>query len=523
MITTLLIESICDDPVINISLDTLKLDKQALVFCNSKRGAEKQAEDISKKVKSVNLDKRLIELADKFENVLASPTKQCIRDANCIRKGIAFHHAGLVAKQRELIENNFRTGIIKIICSTPTLAVGLDMPAFRTILKDLKRYSGKWGYQYIQVLEYEQMAGRAGRPGKETYGEAIAISKNESELETLKSQYIYGVVENIQSKLAVEPVLRTYVLSLLVTGFVKTKIELINFFEKTFYAKQFGDMTKLEKILDKVISQLKDWDFVEISNTGKTTNSVSLFYSANETFEDLKISPTKLGKRISELYLDPYTANCLIDCLKNADKSEVENMTIGILHSIVNTIEMEPLLVVKKTDIDSLNLALINWEKSILCSIPSEMDWEYEDFFRTIKTTLFFNAWINETDEEIILEKFNMRPGETRAKLDLADWLLRCCIEICKTLGLQKMISPIYKVQVRLNYGVKEELLPLLKLKGIGRVRSRILFNNGFKDIGSFKTSDSQKIKALIGDKLGKSIYDQIGLKLNNNDLTDFI
>ena len=65
-------------------------------------------------------------------------------------------------KQRELIEDNFREGVIKIICATPTLAYGLSLPAFRSILKDLRRY-GPRGMAYIPVLEYLQMSGRAGR------------------------------------------------------------------------------------------------------------------------------------------------------------------------------------------------------------------------------------------------------------------------------------------------------------------------------------------------------------------------
>ena len=155
---------------LDLALDTLKLGKQALVFVNTKKSAEKTAEDIAKKVKAGS--KELIELSEKALKALSSPTRQCERLGNCIKKGIAFHHAGLVAKQRELIEDNFRNGNIKIICATPTLAMGIDLPAFRTILKDLKRY-GSRGMAYIPVLEYLQMAGRAGRPKFDKTGEAI--------------------------------------------------------------------------------------------------------------------------------------------------------------------------------------------------------------------------------------------------------------------------------------------------------------------------------------------------------------
>ena len=130
------------DPVINIAIDTIGLKKQALVFVNAKRSAEKVAEDISKKAALNN--KTLDELSQKIISVLSKPTKQCERLSKCVKKGIAFHHAGLHSKQKELIEDAFRAGTIKIISCTPTLAAGLDMPAFRAIIRDVKRF-GKHG------------------------------------------------------------------------------------------------------------------------------------------------------------------------------------------------------------------------------------------------------------------------------------------------------------------------------------------------------------------------------------------
>ena len=131
------IPQITTDPTVNVALDTLAKGKQGLVFCNTKSGAEKQAEEIAKKIKVGNAV--LEELAGKIQKALSKPTKQCIRLGYCVKKGIAFHHAGLHAKQKELVEDAFRDGLIKIICSTPTLAAGLDLPAFRTIIRDLKR------------------------------------------------------------------------------------------------------------------------------------------------------------------------------------------------------------------------------------------------------------------------------------------------------------------------------------------------------------------------------------------------
>lgn len=172
------IDNITDVPVINLVLDTITKKKQALVFVNTKRSAEKLAEEIAKKIK-IN-DNKLVELSLETLKALSKPTKQCERLAKTLKKGIAFHHAGLHHTQKELIEDNFRNGNIKIITCTPTLAYGLDLPAFRAIIKDLKRYSVH-GYNWIPVLEYHQQAGRAGRPKFDTFGEAICIASTKPE------------------------------------------------------------------------------------------------------------------------------------------------------------------------------------------------------------------------------------------------------------------------------------------------------------------------------------------------------
>ena len=209
------------EPLISLVLDTLQKNKQALVFVNTKRSAEKAAEDIAKKIP----EKRLQELAKNVREVLDHPTHQCERLALCVEKRIAFHHAGLHGKQKELVEDSFRRGEIKVICCTPTLAAGIDMPAFRAIIRDVKRF-GSRGLTDIPVLEYLQMAGRAGRPRFDTFGEAIIVSASEGERARVWDRYIHGLPEDIYSKLAVEPVLRTYVLSLIATRVTKDVQEL---------------------------------------------------------------------------------------------------------------------------------------------------------------------------------------------------------------------------------------------------------------------------------------------------------
>src|SRR3989338_4415317 len=112
------------DDTLKLALETMQMNKQAIIFVPSRSSAEKTAEEISKLTSGNHpeLEKNILE-------ALSTPTTQCRRLAQCVKKGIAFHHAGLVSEQRELIEDEFKKGVIKIICCTPTLAAGISFPA----------------------------------------------------------------------------------------------------------------------------------------------------------------------------------------------------------------------------------------------------------------------------------------------------------------------------------------------------------------------------------------------------------
>ena len=491
------IPELCKDAYINIALDTIRLGKQALIFTNSKPGAEKSAEEISKK----NKNNELSELSEQILKTLPKPTKQCERLAKCVKHGIAFHHSGLHPKQKEIIENAFRDGTIKIIACTPTLAAGLDMPAFRTILREVKRYTNT-GYNWIQTLEYYQMAGRAGRPGKEDYGESILIANDKKHSEELLNRFIYGSPEDIFSKLAVEPVLRTYILSLISSGFVNSKKEIIDFFSKTFWAFQFRDLDKLIFIIEKMLRLLIDFKFIETSNTNN-------FSSIDEINTKLYMA-TALGKRVAELYIDPLTANHILNCLSRNDNPS----PLGLLQMTSHTLEMMPLLKVKMKEFDSYQNEIIRYTEELLEPEPTIYDYEYDEFLNSLKTALFFNDWIEENHEDYLLEKYNITPGAVHTKLTILDWLLYTSAEIANMANLKSSIKHINKVRFRIKHGIKEELIPLCRLNNISKIRARKLYNNGIKDLGDIKKANFQTLIQILGEKIALNIKSQVGQKI---------
>lgn len=506
------------DQTTALCLDTMKREKQALVFCSSKRGAESQAEKISKEWKQ-KTSQELQALSTKILKAVSTPTKQCKRLAMCVLQGVAFHHAGLTALQREAIEDAFREGTLLVICSTPTLAAGLDLPAFRAIIRDTKRF-GQRGMMAIPVLEYEQMAGRAGRPGKEEYGEAILIAGKEQDVPKQFAQYVNGEIEDIYSKLAVEPVLRTYILSLVSTELITTRKELLHFFDKTFYAKQFGNLDKLHASLDRMSIALQEWGFLEGKKKEKKKEK-KLFMSGTELLHSKQVQTqlkaSMLGKRVSEIYLDPLTANQIVLGLQKLaahpkDKTD-EEQTFALIHLLSCSLELRPLLRTKIKDVDMLESQK---EEIQLLFTEDEYYEKYQDDFNdSIKTSIFLQDWINEFGEEQLLEKYNIRPGEINAKIQRMDWLLYSAEEIARISQLQTIIKIIRHLRDRVKHGVKSELITLLRFKGVGRIRARKLFRAGVKTIQDVKRIDIERLAQIVGPKLAKSMHEETGLRVD--------
>ncbi|PIY59842.1 ski2-like helicase, partial [Candidatus Woesearchaeota archaeon CG_4_10_14_0_8_um_filter_47_5] len=424
------------------------------------------------------------------------------------------HHAGLAQKQRELIEDAFRDGKIKIICSTPTLAAGVDLPAFRTILKSLRRYSGR-GMAWIPVLEYLQMSGRAGRPGKEEYGESIAIAASEGEKDELCERYVQGEPEPIYSKLAVEPVLRTYVLSLIASNVVNDFDSLIDFFSHTFWAYQYQDMEQLSAIIEKMVALLEEYEFITVSGSSSSPSAPSEsagFVSAEELIapQRRRLRATILGKRVAELYLDPLTAYELVCALRKATLHTAVIHPFAFLQAISQTLEMTPPLSVKAKEWELLQEKLAQYDAYLLTQEPTIYDPSYERFLSSVKLALTFEDWTNEKDEEYLLETYAITPGELHVKLNLADWLIYATQEIARILQFHALIKDLMKLRVRLKYGVQEELLTLLRLKGVGRVRARRLYTNKIKTLKDVREASLMTLSQILGKGIAEQVKKQV-------------
>ncbi|MFB6291902.1 MAG: DEAD/DEAH box helicase [Candidatus Nanohaloarchaea archaeon] len=400
---------------------------------------------------------------------------------NFTANGIIAHNT---TEQRELVEEAFREGLVRTVSATPTLAAGVNLPAFRVIIRDLKRYTGR-GMEYIPVLEYEQMTGRAGRPKYDDRGEAISLAKQPGMKDEILDRYILGEAERIQSKLAVEPVLRMHTLSLIASGFCSSMEQLLDFYQETFYAYQFGDMEEVNDKVKSVVASLKEYGFLEEEG----------------------LEATKTGRRVSELYIDPDSAHHMLQSLRNAEGKETR--PVSYLYMISSTSEVRTPRV-KDSEQSDIEQALEDAEQYLLEDIPEEWSASYEAALRSMKNSMVMQGWISELEEQELMNRYGVSPGGIRAKVDNADWLLYAAEELARMKEIETG-NEIQHLRTRLKHGIKEELLPLVKYDQIGRVRARKLHEHGINDQETIRETSFEKLKKLIGERTAKKLKKQVG------------
>jgi len=138
---------------------------------------------------------------------------------------------------------------------------------------------------------------------------------------------------------------------------------------------------------------------------------------------------------------------------------------------------------------------------------------DMENFLGEVKTAMVIEAWINEVTENDLLERYNVQPGDRYSAVTNGEWLLYATQELAKILGLNEFRREISQLRTRVKHGVSMKLLPLVRLKGIGRVRAKVLYKSGFTTQAKLKRASLRQLTAipLIGARLSKSIKEQVG------------
>lgn len=508
---------------VDVALECIENGGQAMIFGETRKRAislaQKAAPIIYNKLDKLerkSAAKVALQISEKGED-----TEITRNLSELVSKGVGFHHAGLGVLARNLVETSFKTGVIKLLTATPTLAAGVNLPARRVILASIFRYDAEYGGNMpISVLEYKQICGRAGRPSYDTFGEAIIIADVRTNAEEIYNHYILGTPEPICSQLKNDRSIRIHLLSTISTLPGIKKSEIYDLFGSTLLAQNKGKAS-ITLGLDSAIAYLERESCIKSKNN--------------------RYISTEFGKQISLLYIDPLTGvqfRNAIESLENEirgdkksfasieyddgegndsihtfhknrnfydsnDNKYDHNHALGFLHLISESPDFYPKFGLRKRDIEEFCSDIEEHRSELIYPI---------DEFECSRSLWALYKWINESTDKILSDKIGVEPGDMHRIVEIADWLAYSLYEVAKIMRRSDLLVEIHRLRLRIKYGVREELLKLIRLKGIGRVRARSLYGIGFTDLTEIANASEAQLSAVsnIGPTIAKNIKEQL-------------
>jgi len=173
-----------------------------LYFIFNRKGCEEQAERYShRSLLTTDEQVRIIELFNRLCAQYELEPEKIRQLSQLVSCGVAYHHAGMLPTMKEVVEQLFTSGLIKLLFATETFAVGVNMPAKSVVFDEITKFDGI-RRNFIRSRDYHQMAGRAGRRGIDPVGYAylrlppygarasiIERITDEANIEEIKSQF----------------------------------------------------------------------------------------------------------------------------------------------------------------------------------------------------------------------------------------------------------------------------------------------------------------------------------------------
>ena len=388
---------------------------QCLAFVRSRREAVDLAERLADDGLAAGLGVEDAAAAAAEEATDVDGTLTGRQLADCLRAGVAFHHAGLRSGHRAVVESAFRERDVACICATPTLAAGVNVPARRVVVRDQRRY-GEGGMAWIPTLEVHQMCGRAGRPGLDPHGEAVLVADADTR-EAVHERYVEGEPEAVESKLADPGALRTHVLAAIATGFAATESEILDVFEGTFYARETG----AGGLADSVAVAVDD--LVAAGMVARETGGV----------EDYRLVATPVGETTSKQYVRPETGERIVAGLRAAaDLSDATTLTA--FEVICDTPDMQDTYLGNAERADVYQFARTN--AAHLTTDMTEPD-DFEGWLESVKTARVLDEWIGGATVEELVERYRIGPGDLDSRVERAEWLLSAAEALGETTGVR--------------------------------------------------------------------------------------
>jgi helicase len=125
--------------------------------------------------------------------------------------------------------------------------------------------------------------------------------------------------------------------------------------------------------------------------------------------------------------------------------------------------------------------------------------------------------WLSERSERDITEDYSVGVGDIRRYIETAGWLLYSASEIARVTGATHHVPILHTLHSRMKYGVRQELLEIVTLRGVGRIRGRMLYNHGLRTMADLYHTPLEEIARVptVGTGVATSIKKQLGIEVD--------
>eukprot|EP00934_Nitzschia_sp_Nitz4_P001789 Nitzschia sp. Nitz4//scaffold122_size67431//34001//40615//NITZ4_006086-RA/size67431-augustus-gene-0.57-mRNA-1//-1//CDS//3329534406//1789//frame0 len=410
--------------------------------------------------------------------------------------GIGLHHAGLSVKDRQVVEQLYLNGDIRVLVATATLAWGVNLPARLVIVKGTEYFDGKTSrYVDYPLTDVLQMIGRAGRPGFDSQGRAVVLAEESKKDFYKKFLYISFPVESCLRGRICENLNAE-----IVTGTVKTALDCLGYLTWTFFARRvkanpshYGAATSSKKDVEDFLTTVVKDTILRLASQG----CVIVDGDLNDL--DCELRATSLGDATCGFYLVHQTAKQMMagmeDCAKLAmldisnhkessgsyfqSQRSIETAIAWLLYVLSWTVEFDELPV--RHNEDGLNAELskvLNWgpDARSLTKVPSTNRGRDLEIFGDSHTKCFLLMQAHLEKARLPISDY---VNDSKMVVDNTPRLLAAMIHIAradtKTVGMFEVACHLHRTKqyfsfrgspkthpVKMVLGMNHEAVPML-------------------------------------------------------------
>jgi len=409
----------------------------------------------------------------------------------------AHHHAGLMAEARGNSEAAFRAGNLRVLVSTGTLEMGLNLPVRQVVLYDLQAFDGI-EFSPLPVNTVWQRAGRAGRFGLDTEGEVVLLAPS---WDRNPDHYAQGRFEPVRSRLTEPRVLAEQILVEVASGLCR-------------------DVEQLNRATAHSLASVQQ-QALPVAPCVRTMLEAGMLTEVPDEREPQRrlLKATRLGRIAVRQLLAPESVLHLARQVN--EQSELPFTFFDLLLLATTTPDCEPLLPADFEELDALAAQVAQEPSRILqaptSAVAERLGLQGRRLLAAVKTALVARAWTRDGDATTNAEAFGCYPFEVRRLAESLERILTSLVAILSppsnrteqqdgtappTPSIDDHVPVLERARALLamvKHGVNEEAITLTYVAGIGGTLARRLHAAGIEDIESLAQAEPAELAAIRG------------------------